>query len=131
MNIEDTNRRSSVAVINAITDSGTTATIPALNESNQLDFQQDFGAIEDDEPDELNQLLNVTPLIPNVIDTLAPTIIGSPLSARPSERHALLNLFGAASIEHPFRVYILLFNSSNIHANVNCRELLDRCRRPR
>ncbi|CAK1358574.1 unnamed protein product [Cercospora beticola] len=105
VNIEDTNRRSSVAVINAITDSGTTATIPALNESNQLDFQQDFGAIEDDEPDELNQLLNVTPLIPNVIDTLAPTIIGSPLSARPSERHALLNLFGAASIEHPFQNY--------------------------
>ncbi|PPJ50485.1 hypothetical protein CBER1_06735 [Cercospora berteroae] len=105
VNVEDTHRRSSVAVINTSTVSGATATIPALDENNELDFQQDFGVIEDDEPDELNQLLHVTPLIPNVIDTLAPTIIGSPLSARPSERHALLNLFGAASIEHPFQNY--------------------------
>ncbi|KAF2217312.1 hypothetical protein CERZMDRAFT_20840, partial [Cercospora zeae-maydis SCOH1-5] len=58
-----------------------------------------------DPPDELNHLFDATPLIPSVIDGLAPTIIGSPRSARPSERHALLNLFGAASIEHPFQNY--------------------------
>ncbi|KAM3424400.1 hypothetical protein BST61_g6407 [Cercospora zeina] len=102
-NAEIARRSSAVAVIT--TSAVSAAANTALDENNDLDYQQRFGAIEDDPPDELNHLFNATPLIPSVIDALAPTIIGSPRSARPSERHALLNLFGAASIEHPFQNY--------------------------
>jgi hypothetical protein len=58
-------------------------------------------------PDEFDRMFQMTPMFGNAIETLAPVFIPSPPSAQayPTERRALLNLFGAASTEHPFRKF--------------------------
>jgi hypothetical protein len=58
-------------------------------------------------PDDFDRMFQMTPMFGNAIETLAPVVIPSPPSAQayPTERRALLNLFGAASTEHPFRTF--------------------------
>jgi hypothetical protein len=84
--------------------------IPTLEESTDLSLQHDFGGqygppndLSNDLDDE--QGINLTDLFSSAIETLAPKVIPSPAASRPSERHALLNLFGTACVEHPFQNY--------------------------
>jgi hypothetical protein len=64
---------------------------------------QDLGPVPS--PDDFDRMFLTTPMFCNAIETLAPVVIPSPPSAQayPTERRALLNLFGTASTEHPFR----------------------------
>ena len=65
-------------------------------------------------PDDFDQMFLTTPMFGNAIE--APLVIPSPPSAQafPTERRALLNLFGAASTEHPFRMFSIQ-NNPPIH----------------
>ncbi|EME43737.1 hypothetical protein DOTSEDRAFT_71554 [Dothistroma septosporum NZE10] len=80
-----------------------TSSMSMNGENGDLDFRQDF--VTGGTSDEIDQILNMTPLFTNAIETFAPLEIPSPPSCAQNERHALLNLFGNASAEHPFQNY--------------------------
>lgn len=71
------------------------------NDNGDMDFGQSF--VNGSTNDEIDQILNMTPLFTNDVETFAPLMIPSPPSCAQNERHALLNLFGTTSVEHPFR----------------------------
>lgn len=74
-----------------------------FNQQNELEIESGFETAT--VPSDFGQMLSVTPFSFNPIETFAPMVIPSPSSSLPTERHALLNLFGATSVEHPFRMH--------------------------
>jgi hypothetical protein len=67
--------------------------------------------------DETDHGIDLTTLFASAIDTLGPMMLPSPATStsRPRERHALLNLFGAACVDHPFRTIIIFPSLADRH----------------